>query len=34
MIYLTSSDIYALINYTGFATWVRIIENIETPFLS
>merc|ERR1712038_2194937 len=24
MIYLTSSDIYALINYTGFATWVSI----------
>ena len=25
MIYLTSSDIYALINYTGFATWVNIL---------
>jgi len=24
MIYLTSSDIFALINYTGFATWVSI----------
>ena len=31
MIYLTSSDIYALINYTGFATWVR---NIETSCLA
>ena len=28
MIYLTSSNIFALINYTGFATWVRIIKNI------
>jgi len=24
LIYLTSSDIFALINYTGFATWVSI----------
>ena len=23
LVYLTSSDIFALINYTGFATWVR-----------
>lgn len=24
LLYLTVSDIYALINYVGFATWVRI----------
>merc|ERR1712186_148954 len=24
LVYLTSSNIYALINYTGFATWVSI----------
>jgi hypothetical protein len=24
LIYLTSSDIFALINYTGFATWVSV----------
>ena len=30
MIYLTSSDIYALINYTGFATWVNILLRFIT----
>ena len=24
LVYLTSSDIYALINYVGFATWLSI----------
>jgi hypothetical protein len=27
LIYLTSSDIFALINYTGFATWVSVCNN-------
>ena len=26
LVYLCSSDIYALINYTGFATWVNFFE--------
>lgn len=29
MIYLTSSDIYALINYTGFATWVSKQQTVN-----
>lgn len=29
MLYLTVSDIFALINYVGFATWVINIHNSE-----
>lgn len=30
MLYLTVSDIFALINYVGFATWVKLLG----PFLT
>lgn len=30
MLYLMSSDIFALINYVGFATWVRIYSDIPS----
>lgn len=34
MLYLCSSDIFALINYVGFATWVRSLNSlkINIPF--
>ncbi len=31
LVYLSSSDIYALINYTGFGTWVNK-EKMEEMF--
>ena len=31
LVYLSSSDIYALINYTGFGTWVNK-EKMEEKF--
>ena len=33
MIYLTSSNIFTLIEFTGFATWVRIIKIIKNNLL-
>ena len=32
LVYLTVSDIYALINYVGFATWVSIYLRIVYLF--
>lgn len=32
LVYLTVSDIYALINYVGFATWVNKI--LQAPILT
>ena len=32
LVYLCSSDIYALINYTGFATWVNFLEGFFFGF--
>jgi hypothetical protein len=33
MVYLTVSDIFALINYVGFATWVSRTNIVNTTMI-